>query len=161
MYNLKGLYTAVLGSRQAGLINVLATATLLLAALGTLWAWRAGSPSLGLGMALTLQVGLLCNPHVNAHDTLTLVLPAALFYDHLRRQGLRAPVAGAVLALGPLLFLMDLYGPVSPPRSARPFTLLMAAVAYAMARSASSGTREFPENSRNCGTQFDCPVAAI
>jgi hypothetical protein len=138
MYNLKGVYTAVLGSQQAALVNALAGGTLLLATLGTLWAWRAGSPSLGLGMALTLLVGLLCNPHVYAHDTLTLVLPAVLFYDHLRRRGPPAPAVRAVLALGPLLFLLDRYGPASLARPVRPFTLLMLALALAMAWSAAT-----------------------
>jgi hypothetical protein len=138
MYNLKGLYTAVLGGGQAALVNALAGGTLVLAALGTLWAWRSGSPSLGLGMALTLQAGLLCNPHLYGHDTLTLVLPAALFYDHLRAHDLRACAVGTALLLSPLLFVLDRYGPASPLGPFRPFTLLMLALALAMARYAAA-----------------------
>jgi hypothetical protein len=138
MYNLKGCLTCLLGEGRAAAINFISTTALLLAVLATLrlWRgpWRAGTPEFDFRLALTLQLGLLANPHLNPVDVLALVAPALLFYRGLRRSGRSARSLTALLVCGPLLFALDCYGlTVTPQSGVHPFFLLMVGMAIVMA----------------------------
>ncbi len=138
MYNLKGFLTSVLGAGSAARINFLSVAFLLLAVLIIVAMGRKpippGTAEWDLRLALSLQLGLLVNPHFNPADALALVAPAILFYQGLRRSGRSTRALGAVLVCGPLLFALDCYGGTAVrPMAIHPFFLLLVALAAAMA----------------------------
>jgi hypothetical protein len=138
MYNLKGCLTSLLGEGQAASINFVSTAALLLVVLATLWIWRkpwpVGTPEFDLRLALSLQLGLIANPHLNPVDVLALVVPAVLFYRGLRRSGWPVQWLSALFVCGPLLFALDCYGLTTGDRmGVHPFFLLMIALAMVMA----------------------------
>jgi hypothetical protein len=106
---LKGTLALLLGQGQAGLIQQIASGALLLAAGLTAWITardpRPAGAALGLQFGTVIMLNLLFSLHLNFHDALLLVLPAALFYDWLReRPG--AARFGAFAALCPLLFFV-------------------------------------------------------
>jgi alpha-1,2-mannosyltransferase len=112
MYNLKSVLTAALGAERAGLINALSGLAMLSSLAATFFLWRGVRSTEGdfdLRMALTLLVGLVCNPHFNPADVLLLAAPAVLLHAHLRRNGFSLSVIGPLLALCPLLFLVDVF----------------------------------------------------
>ena len=136
MYNLKGLLTGVLGTGRADLVVGLTAAAWLAGGVLTLWLWRGRhSPAEGAGagrLALTFLVAAIVNPHLFAADALILVLPAVLFFAHLRHH--RSGVVFAALAAAcPLLFFLDCYWP--DPLAVRPFFLLMLGLAGWMTHS--------------------------
>ncbi len=138
MYNLKGCLTSLLGEGRAAAINFISTTALLLVLLATLriWRgpWRAGTPEFDLCLALTLQLGLIANPHLNPVDVLALVAPAILFHRGLRRSGRSVRMLTALLVCIPLLFALDCYGLTVNDRSGvHPFFLLMVGLAIVMA----------------------------
>lgn len=143
MYNLKGFLTSLLGEERAALINLVSTAALLIVVLATLWMWRGkwrtGTPAFDLRLALTLQLGLLVNPHFNSVDAIAFVAPALLFYRGLRGSGQTGRVLAGLLLCGPLLFALDSYGmPRLGSTGIHPFFLLMTALAVVMARALAS-----------------------
>jgi hypothetical protein len=79
-------------------------------ALITFWLWhgrwRPKAPDFDARFALTATLGLLVSPHLYPHDSLLLVLPAALFYNYLRRANRPRTLFAAVALAGPLLFLI-------------------------------------------------------
>jgi hypothetical protein len=141
MYNLKGCLTSLLGEGQAAAINFASTTALLLVILATLrmwWGpWRAGTAEFDLRLALTLQLGLIANPHLNPVDVLALVAPALLFYRGLRRSGRPVRLLTALLVCVPLLFALNCYGlTVTAQTGVHPFFLLMVGMAVVMALAA-------------------------
>ena len=111
MYNVKGMLTLLLGDEQGQLIGTLSLAALavttLLAALLWRGMWRPQAPSFDARLALTLVLGLLVSPHLNTHDALLLVLPAMLFYGHLRAHDGPIRAYAAFVLSCPLLFLVS------------------------------------------------------
>ncbi len=113
MYNLKGTFTLILGSGQAGLINLASWVVLGLAAclVFMLWlgAWQPEEASFELRLAITLTLGLLCSTYLYAHDALLLVLPALLFLIYYHEKGLSRRSLGAFCVAAPFLFLIGEY----------------------------------------------------
>jgi hypothetical protein len=142
MYNFKCLLTGLLGNSHTGWINVATLFLLMAAGLFVLWLWRGPwrpeAPDFDLRVALTLLVGLVCSPHLNPVDVLALVLPAVLFYGYVRRSGRGRAAVGVLLALGPLLFLVDSFATDAWPGSVRPFFLVMLLLAGLLARALAS-----------------------
>jgi hypothetical protein len=137
MVNLKGFLTALLGTQRAGLVNLLSLLALALAMLTTFWLWwgsgEPGSARSWLLAALTAMLGLLCNPHFNPADTLTLVVPGLLFLGYCRRCQLPERSLVTVLLFCPLFYLIDRFAVTSWPGNVRPFFLLMVAITLWMA----------------------------
>jgi hypothetical protein len=137
MYNLKGLVTAGLGFEQAGLINGVSFAALLVAGCLVLWIWRGPwqpeASDFDLRLAFTLMLGLLCNPHCYGYDVLPLVVPAVLFLHSFHPRDERLWVAGSGAILAPLVFMLDVYGLREWAGRARPFFLLMVGLTVWMA----------------------------
>ncbi|HTU16814.1 MAG TPA: glycosyltransferase family 87 protein, partial [Gemmataceae bacterium] len=137
MYNLKGFLTSVLGEASAAWINILSGAAVLLAVLVILAmgrkSLRLGTAEWDLRLALSLQLGLLVNPHFNPADVVTLIAPAILFYRGLRRCGHPARVMGTVLVCAPMLFALDCYGiAVVRPSAIHLFFVFMVGLAAAI-----------------------------
>lgn len=110
MYNVKGTLTLLLGSEQRVLINLVSLALLVLAAGAVLLVWRGPwqpeAPAFELKVALTILAGLLFGPHLNPHDGLLLVIPAALFAAYLRQCERPRRAFAAFVLCCPLLFLV-------------------------------------------------------
>ncbi|NJO84511.1 MAG: DUF2029 domain-containing protein [Blastochloris sp.] len=111
MYNVRGTLTLWLGNNQGQLINQISTVALLVAASVTVWLWRGpwrpDEPVSDLRVGLTVLLGLLCTPHLYAHDALLLVLPAMLFFSYLRQSGLSQRAYATFILSCPLLFLIS------------------------------------------------------
>jgi hypothetical protein len=125
-HNFKMLFTAVLGAEHISLVNALTggalVASLALAlALGWL-ARKADRSRWQLYFALAVLLAVLSAPHLNPHDALLLVVPAALTYDALLSVDVRSGRAFACLMIVcPLLFLADSYAMDWWPSQIRPF----------------------------------------
>jgi len=112
MYNLKGTLALLWGAERASLIQAVSMGALIAGAAGilALWVWGRWvphQPAFDLRLALTLTLGVLLSPHQNPQDSLTLVLPVALFYDYLRRTGQPTRPLTAFLLTWPVLFLLE------------------------------------------------------
>ena len=112
MYNLKGTLALLWGTERAFLIQAVSMGALVAGAVGilALWArghWAPHQPASDLRLAFTLTLGVLLSPHQNPQDSLTLVLPLALFYDYLRRTGQPTRPLTAFLLTWPVLFLLE------------------------------------------------------
>jgi len=112
MYNLKGTLVLLWGTERAFLIQAVSMGALVAGAVGilALWArghWAPRQPASDLRLAFTLTLGVLLSPHQNPQDSLTLVLPLALFYDYLRRTGQPTRPLTAFLLTWPVLFLLE------------------------------------------------------
>ena len=111
MYNLKGTLTLLWGAERASLIQAVSMGAMIAGAAGilALWVWGRWvphQPAFDLRLALMLTLGVLLSPHQNPQDSLTLVLPVALFYDYLRRTGQPTRPLTAFLLTWPVLSLM-------------------------------------------------------
>jgi hypothetical protein len=112
MHNLKGTLVLLWGTERAFLIQAVSMGALVAGAVGilALWArghWAPHQPASDLRLAFTLTLGVLLSPHQNPQDSLTLVLPLALFYDYLRRTGQPTRPLTAFLLAWPVLFLLE------------------------------------------------------
>jgi hypothetical protein len=127
MWNLRGTLTLLLGAARLPLINALSLVGLALAGVATFWLWRApwrpGAPAFQLRFALTAVLAVLASPHLNSHDGLLLVLPAALGYDILRADARQGRWFGRCALAWPLFCLLS-SGlpagslPIQPPTAA-------------------------------------------
>ena len=113
MYNFKGTLTLILGSGQAGVINLASWVALACAAgfVFILWLgrWQPEDAYFELRLALTLTVGLLFSTYLYAHDALLLVLPAVLFITYLRQRNLPLRGFGVCCLSAPYLFFIGEY----------------------------------------------------
>jgi hypothetical protein len=80
---------------------------------------------------LSLTLRLAFSPHFHGVDALALVVPALLFYAHLRRRGGGDRLAPLLVA-APLLLLIDCYAPVAWPGGVRPFFVAMLVLLFGM-----------------------------
>src|SRR5262249_26652511 len=135
MYNLKGLLFGLLGPDRLAVVNRVSLFALLAGVLLPLVWWRPGPPpspaTSPLKLAFCLQIGLLVNPHFNPADAVAFVLPAVLYLVAAPRDRWFAATAG-LLALCPLLFLIDCFLVPAWPLGVRPFFVAMVALAVAM-----------------------------
>jgi hypothetical protein len=128
MYNFKGLFTAMLGTPQAPLINVLtlaaSAASVVLAAILWLPPWPRDRRTFDQRLALTLLAGLLASPHLNPADALACVVPAVLMVSSIPPGRFRRWLA-LLGTLAPLLFLIDCGNLPAWFGGVRPFFLLL------------------------------------
>lgn len=113
MYNFKGTLTLILGSGQAGIIN-LASWVALAASAGLvffLWSgrWQPEEAIFELRLAFTMMVGLLFSTYLYPHDALLLVFPAILFIIYLRQRHLALHSFSVYCLAAPYLFLLGEY----------------------------------------------------
>jgi hypothetical protein len=134
MYNLKGLLTVLIGPERAELVNGLTTAAFVLAQAVTAVVWLRPGPPFELRAAVTLLLGLACNPHFNPADALTLVLPAWFHLLYLRRAGRPSHGWAVFLVSCPILFALDAWMLTDWPLRVRPFFFIMVGALAVMVR---------------------------
>jgi hypothetical protein len=112
-YNLKGFLTLLLGDSRASVINIISLAALFFSFGIVLWIWRdsweLNLKILNVKFALTIMLGLVLSLHLNPYDCLLLILPVALFYDHMREKKPFGPAFGIFLLCCPYIFLIDFF----------------------------------------------------
>jgi hypothetical protein len=135
MYNLKAPLVGMLGAEHLALINAVSLAAFaaVLVLVFVLWCGRWPKANFRLRLALCLQLGLLTNLHFNPADAVAFVVPAALFWGALPRGTPASRILGVVLIACPLVFLVDCFARPDWPGGVRPFFVVMAALAGAMA----------------------------
>lgn len=112
-YTIRGVLTNILGNSQGSLINILSTIILLLGMIYVWLLWRKGIPQedsrFSLYFAFTILLSVFISLHLNPHDSLVLILPAAIFYDFLR--GTQAPrrVYSIWVLISPLVFFISAF----------------------------------------------------
>jgi hypothetical protein len=78
-------------------------------------------PRFILYFAFTILISVFLSLHLNPHDSLMLVLPAALFYDYLRQGDYPRKAYSVLLLISPMVFLLaaftdlNLLGIIRPP----------------------------------------------
>jgi hypothetical protein len=128
-YTLRGVLANILGNSQGDLTNVL---SLLLLILGMVLVWLLWSkgisqdqPRFILYFAFTILLSVILSLHLNPHDALMLVLPAALFYDYLRELNYPRKAFSILLLISPLVFFIAAFSEVNILGILRPPILLM------------------------------------
>lgn len=124
-YTIRGVLSNLLGGSQADFINIISILVLLVGMIYVWFLWRKGisqnSPRFMLYFAFTVLLSVFLSLHLNPHDSLLLVLPAALFYDYLRGLNLPRRVYSILLLVSPPVFLIaafnnyNLFGIFRPP----------------------------------------------
>ncbi len=124
-YTVRGIAANILGNTQAALVNTIGI-VFLLAGMILVWIlWRRKlSPAhrqFDLYFALTIALSVFLSMHLNPHDALLLVFPAALFYDYLRQNNYPRKVYSIIVLLGPAVFFIaafsgyNLFNLIRPP----------------------------------------------
>jgi hypothetical protein len=122
MHNMKGLLVTLFGVKNLSIISLTSLVFFLLAILYTIRLWRVDfslrQPLFGLQMANTLSLGLITSLHLNSHDSLQIILPVFLLYDHLRSASRSRIVFGTMALAAPSVFFvssfMDRGGNIMP-----------------------------------------------
>ncbi len=113
MYNFKSLLTILLGNQAGDSIAIMSVVALIASMGFTLWQWSRATTVLqapfNLHFALTILLSLFTSLHLFPHDTLSAILPAVLFYDHIRQQPNQRWRLGGFLLICPLLFLISYF----------------------------------------------------
>jgi hypothetical protein len=102
MINARGVFVRVLSFSQAGLINTLSTAVLLLAAGSTVMVGhrvRRGQLDAVVAWSLVMLAVLASSGHANPPDGVTVMIPAVLGWSALRSVRLRSTVAWMIPVL--------------------------------------------------------------
>jgi hypothetical protein len=109
-YTVRGVLTNILGNVQGNLINTISFILLLLGMLLSWFLWSRDihpeAPRFALYFSFTLTLSVFLSLHLNPHDSLVLVLPAALFYDYLRQNNYPKKVLSILLLLSPVVFFI-------------------------------------------------------
>ena len=107
MDNLKGILVKLFGYESIPKVNVISLLAFLVSILFVLWFWsdrRFRALGFDLRMSVTLLVGILFSLHVHPQDGVLLVVPALLFWHHLRRVGRGATLLGSIALMCPPVF---------------------------------------------------------
>ena len=109
MYNLKGMLTNLLGEERHSLSATLSNLGFGLSLCAGLWIWRKPLPiassQFSLRFGLSTLLGLLFNPHLNAHDAMLVIVSGIIVALHLYTDPQRKPLL-AGLVVWPLLSLI-------------------------------------------------------
>lgn len=124
-YTLRGVLSNILGNSQGNLTNSISIIFLLLGMVFVWFLWRKdvpqNHPRFILYFAFTILFSVFLSLHLNPHDSLMLVLPAALFYDYLRQSDYPRKALSVLILISPLVFFiaafseMNILGIIRPP----------------------------------------------
>lgn len=124
-YTIRGVLSNILGNSQGNLTNIISTILLLIGMICVWFLWRKGisqaSPRFILCFAFTILLSVFLSLHLNPHDSLMLVLPAALFYDYLRQNNYPSKAYSILILISPAVFIFamfnnfNLFGVIRPP----------------------------------------------
>jgi hypothetical protein len=124
-YTIRGVVSNLLGNSQGNLTNIVSMIILLVGMIFVWMMWRKSvaqeQPRFVLFFALTIFLSVLLSLHLNPHDSLMLVLPAALFYDYLRQRDYPQKAYTIFILTCPIVFFIaafspfNLFGLIRPP----------------------------------------------
>jgi hypothetical protein len=124
-YTIRGVLSNILGNSQGNLTNIISIIILLIGMIFTWWLWSRDIPQNSsrfiLYFAFTILLSVFLSLHLNPHDSLVLVLPAALFYDYLQQGSFPRKAYSIVLLVSPLIFIftrfsnINIFGVIRPP----------------------------------------------
>lgn len=123
-YTLKGMLSNLLGYAQGNLVSIISVIFLVLGMLVTLYLWVPDMSSNGLKFKLQFAImatlSVFLSLHAYPHDSLVLVLPAAIFYDYLREKNSQRKIYSLLILASPLIFFvtsltsLSLFGFIRP-----------------------------------------------
>lgn len=124
-YTIRGVLSSILGTTQGSLINTISIVILIIAMIVVWLLWRREVKPDGkkfkLYFAFTILLSVITSVHLNPHDALILVLPAALFYDYLLENNYPKKAYSILVLLSPLIFFFaafsefNFFGRIRPP----------------------------------------------
>jgi hypothetical protein len=124
-YTFRGVLSNILGNSQANLVNAISIIALLFGMLIVWFIWRKdipqNNPKFRLYFAFTIFLSVFFSLHLNPHDSLLLVLPAAIFYDYLRQCDYPRNAYAILLLISPMVFFLtaftkiNVFGIILPP----------------------------------------------
>jgi hypothetical protein len=108
-FTIRGVLSNILGNTRGDATNLISLVVLLLG-MGVVWfLWKKGihqnSSEFGLYFAFAVLLSVFLSLHLNPHDSLVLVFPAALFYEYLRVNDHPRKAYSVLLLLSPMLFI--------------------------------------------------------
>ncbi len=112
-YTFRGILSNILGNSQANLVNAISIIALLFGMLIVWFIWRKdilqNHPKFRLYFAFTIFLSVFFSLHLNPHDSLLLVLPAAIFYDYLRQCDYPRNAYSLLLLISPMVFFLTTF----------------------------------------------------
>lgn len=124
-YTLRGVLSIIMGKTQGNLTNIISAIILVVGMLGVWILWMRNTSlsntKFSLFFAFTVALSVFLNLHLNPHDSLVLVVPAALFYDYLRTGNYPKKVYSLFLLIAPIVFILasfnsfNIFGVIRPP----------------------------------------------
>jgi hypothetical protein len=124
-FTFRGVLSNIFGNSQANLVNTISIIVLLLGMMIVWLVWRKdvpqNHPKFHLYFAFTIFLSIFFSLHLNPHDSLLLVFPAALFYDYLRQSDYPRKAYSILLLISPMVFFLtafteiNIFGIILPP----------------------------------------------
>lgn len=124
-FTLRGTLYNLLGYSQTNLINVISISALVLGMIFVFLVWINKQTSdehyFELAFAVMITLSVLLSMHLFDHDSLMLVLPAALFYDYLRQNNFSRKAYSILVLISPTVFFVagfnsfNFFGFIRPP----------------------------------------------
>jgi Glycosyltransferase family 87 len=124
-YTFRGVLSNILGNSQGNQVNSISIIVLLIGMMIVWLIWRKdipqNNPKFRLYFAFTIFLSVFFSLHLNPHDSLLLVFPAALFYDYLRQSDHPRNAYSIILLISPMVFFLtafteiNVFGIILPP----------------------------------------------
>ncbi len=124
-FTIRGVLSNILGNSQGNLTNLISSIILLIGMIGIWFLWSKdiaqNSSRFILYFAFTILLSIFLSLHLNPHDSLMLVLPAALFYDYLREVNFPRKAYSILVLISPMVFFaaafskFNILGVIRPP----------------------------------------------
>lgn len=124
-YTMRGLLSNILGNAQGNLTNTISIIFLIAGMVYVWFLWKkTTSPdnsNFKLYFAFTILLSVILSLHLNPHDALIAIFPAALFYEYLRENNYPSKAYSIILLISPLIFFIaaftsfNLFGVMRPP----------------------------------------------
>ena len=124
-YTLKGILSSIMGYSQGNLVSKISNIVLVFGMVFTLYLWLPGiapnCPKFKSQFAIMATLSVCLSLHLYPHDSLILVLPAAIFYDYLRQCNYERKLYSLFILTSPLIFFIaafksfNLFGFIRPP----------------------------------------------
>jgi Glycosyltransferase family 87 len=112
-FTLRGILANILGNTYGSLINNISIIALGAALIMVWLLWLQdvppGTAKFNLYFAFTITLSVFFSMHLNPHDALILVLPAALFYDYMRQNNYPRRAYTILALISPMIFYFSAF----------------------------------------------------